>query len=152
MRITYLAIIVSTALTLGFAEDTSSQLVSFPDLVPMNQTNIELARELVRFNVGLPVSSIVFSNDALVAADFDNILHVWNLQTLTETQILSGHSDMVWEIVYAKTTDQLFTASWDGTIRTWDLQTGETEIFAELPARVWDIDLSPDETILAAAS
>ena len=38
---------------------------------------------------------------------------------------LDGHTDAVWGSCTSSKGDQLYTASWDGTIKAWDIITGE---------------------------
>jgi WD40 repeat protein len=38
---------------------------------------------------------------------------------------LDGHTDAVWGSCTSSKGDQLYTASWDGTIKSWDIITGE---------------------------
>ena len=40
-------------------------------------------------------------------------------------QTLDGHTDAVWDSCTSSKGDQLFTASWDGTVASWDILTGD---------------------------
>ena len=42
-------------------------------------------------------------------------------------QTLDGHKDAVWGSCTSSTGDSLYTASWDGTVASWDIITGEQQ-------------------------
>lgn len=54
-------------------------------------------------------------------------------------------------VAFSPDSRQLFTAGYDGTVRTWELATGrEVARFAGAQGTLWTIDISPDGTRLAA--
>lgn len=64
--------------------------------------------------------------DKLATADTDNHVHVWNVDSLMETQRGAGHTGSVSALVYDATRDTLVSGSYDTTIKFWPLTPGES--------------------------
>lgn len=62
----------------------------------------------------------------LATADTDNHLHIWDVDSLVETQRGVGHTGSVSALVYDATRDTLISGSYDTTIKFWPLASGET--------------------------
>ncbi|KFY78543.1 hypothetical protein V499_02323 [Pseudogymnoascus sp. VKM F-103] len=84
------------------------------------------------------VNSVAFSHDsnllALASGDApdneavklwsNNIVKIWNTATGTLQEMLDGHSDYVFSVVFSHDSKLLASASSDKTIRIWDATTG----------------------------
>jgi guanine nucleotide-binding protein subunit beta-2-like 1 protein len=72
--------------------------------------------------------------DLVVSASRDKTLIVWNVKKErsdddsagTPTRLLHGHNHFVQEVVLSSDGQFALSASWDGTLRLWDLNTGTT--------------------------
>jgi hypothetical protein len=58
-----------------------------------------------------------------VMSDCRNGIHVYSVETWTEVGTLSGHAKPVSSLKFAGTEPVLYSGSYDGTIRSWDLET-----------------------------
>ena len=68
------------------------------------------------------------SGDALLSCSKDHTVRVWGNLTgepPTRKAVLSGHTGPVRSAAFAQRTGIVATASYDGSIRTWDLSTVE---------------------------
>jgi len=66
--------------------------------------------------------SLVFiSNQTLAAGGVDNVIQLWRLSDRRVLQRLTGHTGAVTALAASKQGDRLVSASYDTTIRIWDL-------------------------------
>lgn len=72
------------------------------------------------------LSLAVDPSGEIVAAGSSDPFHiyVWNLQSGKILDVLSGHSGPVCDLAFQKTGGMLASASWDGSVKTWDLYKG----------------------------
>jgi WD40 repeat protein len=84
----------------------------------------------------------------LAVAGPDRIIHIWDLDTLTETARLQGHANDGIECAFNHAGTLVVSGSWDRTLRIWDPQTGQ-QLVKETE---WSHDplFSPDDRLLAA--
>ncbi len=66
--------------------------------------------------------------DYIFCGTYENVIHVWDLETLSPMQTLAGHAGTVYAMTYSAPATssgkgRLFTASYDKTIRVWTLDT-----------------------------
>ncbi|ETO36366.1 WD-40 repeat protein [Reticulomyxa filosa] len=69
----------------------------------------------------------------LCSGSFDNTIRIWDVETLNPLCVLSGHDDVVWCIAISPSNSNaglvggngytICSGSYDGTIRTWDIDT-----------------------------
>ncbi len=83
--------------------------------------------------------------------DLDASVRVWDATTGQQAIALQGHTNTVDSVRFLPDGQQLLSASWDGTIRLWDLETGgEARRYnipyaaGSAPPRVYMIDLLPN--------
>ncbi|KAI8904678.1 WD40-repeat-containing domain protein [Gorgonomyces haynaldii] len=96
--------------------------------------------------------------DTLVSASRDKSLIVWHL-TRDETQYgvarrsLRGHNHFVQDVVLSSDGQFALSASWDKTLRLWDLATGKTtRQFVGHQNDVMSVSFSPDNRQIVSAS
>ena len=65
-------------------------------------------------------------------------------------QTLEGHSDEVTAVLISPSGKELYTGSEDGTVRAWDLATGDANWQVKLSVGVLDVALSTETNQLAA--
>lgn len=72
------------------------------------------------------LSLAVDSAGEIVVAGSTDLFHIyaWNFQTGKLLDILSGHAGPVCDLSFQQGTGVLVSASWDGTVKTWDLYKG----------------------------
>ena len=78
--------------------------------------------------------------------------HFWKRQLSTSHRVLQGHEGFVHDVAYSPDGRHLATAGFDGTVRIWDIATGDqVRIFRPGPSSFTSVAFSPDGTCLAAA-
>lgn len=90
--------------------------------------------------------------DTLATAHTDGTIHLWNLNTPTETGILEGHAGHVEALLWDTHTQTLLSAGADGTVRLWNTTTGELQRTLTAPGAadpVLALALSPNGRWLA---
>ena len=103
-----------------------------------------------------PVSALAFSSDGerLISAGREAYTHVdvdrnwaaivWELETVAQQAILSGHEGLINAIFINPYTDQIFTGADDGTMRYWDAGSSISSWKREFGAPVVAIDRNGD--------
>jgi WD40 repeat protein len=83
-------------------------------------------------------------NERWVAlAGLDGVVTVYDVDAGKVVAVLDGHTERVAVVVWASD-HQLFSGSWDGTVRVWDLSRQDRpaeDLLAELNA-TWDLDVA----------
>ena len=81
-------------------------------------------------------------------------VYAFSLRTGKELDVLAGHTGPVNSICFSPTEPILYTASWDGTVRTWELYAsgGPSCDTIELGSPITTIVISPDGKILVVAT
>ena len=85
----------------------------------------------------------------LVVATLTGSVFLWDIITGQLIRTFQGHTDSVTTLAFYQNGRQLVSGSWDGTIRIWDLQSGQ-EILPKLltdQQRVNSISISADRLI-----
>jgi WD40 repeat protein/serine/threonine protein kinase len=104
----------------------------------------------------VPILYIALSPDGQLLAMSDEIHggQVWRLDNdMTLLFELSGHTHLVNRMAFSPDGRTLASPSHDGTIRLWDMETGEElQRFEGHVARVWDVTFSPSGDRIATAS
>ena len=100
----------------------------------------------------------------LAGAAHEDSIGVWDVETGRHVITLTGHGDRVPayesdprararvdEIVFRSGHDELFSAGYDGTVRAWNVETGESRILHSFDYEVFSMAFSPDGAQLAVA-
>jgi WD40 repeat protein len=98
------------------------------------------------------VNAVAVSPDGVTAAygDGEDNVVLWNLRTDLET-VLRGHTGPVQGLAFGPDGTRLASAAWDGTVRIWDVATGEElAFFSGFTEWAYDVAFRPDGQILAA--
>eukprot|EP01113_Clastostelium_recurvatum_P010813 TRINITY_DN15430_c0_g1_i3.p1 TRINITY_DN15430_c0_g1~~TRINITY_DN15430_c0_g1_i3.p1 ORF type:complete len:436 (-),score=87.60 TRINITY_DN15430_c0_g1_i3:15-1322(-) len=104
---------------------------------------------LAQHTNGVNAAELVM-HDKLVTASEDNRLMLWDLNTGTCLQKLTGHSGSVTSL--APTPTGVASGSYDGTVRCWDIPSGEcTAVLNKFSDMVSDICVPRDGSIVAAS-
>ena len=88
-----------------------------------------------------PVLDVAWSDDGsqVFSGGCDNAVYGWDLGSGTFQQV-AGHDAPVRAVQWCGALNALATASWDGTLRFWDLRTPEPICTHQLPGKVRAMD------------
>lgn len=79
------------------------------------------------------VFAIAFLGDHhLAVGGSDNMIRVWSISSQMETAVLKGHTGTIAALAYDAKTYQLASASFDATVRIWNLAPDQTAALAPL--------------------
>jgi guanine nucleotide-binding protein subunit beta-2-like 1 protein len=101
------------------------------------------------------------SKEFLISGSRDKSLMIWDIEEKNETdedkewgkprKVLKGHSHFIQEVCLATEGRYALSASWDGTLRLWDLLKGKTtQRFVSHTRDVLTVDMSPDNRQIAS--
>lgn len=79
-------------------------------------------------------------------------IRVWRLSDGKEWTTFTGHSDLVWQIQFSPSGQTLASASYDGTVRLWNLATKKLHALRRTGGHSSNVAFSPDGRFLAAGS
>lgn len=86
--------------------------------------NLDLNQRIgtLRGHSGRSVWDISFSPDGsrIMTAGDDQVIRVWDANTMDEIMQLRGHTSYVWSLAFRPNGTQLFSGSGDGTVGVWD--------------------------------
>ena len=92
------------------------------------------------------VTSVAFSpNGTLLASAAGTRVRLWDVATRTNINTLYGHTYGVYSVAFSPDGATLASGSGDGTIRLWDVLTGEE--LAVFPSISYSVAFSPDGTM-----
>lgn len=128
--------------------------------------DVDTGRELQTLvGHGDAVTSVEYSPDGtqLVTSSFDGEARIWDLNGALDSsadpgsptsRILSGHNGIVWDATFSPDGKTIATASFDGTVKIWNAQTGQELLSLKAPSSVAfaNVDFSPDGRLLFAST
>ncbi|MEM7031314.1 MAG: BTAD domain-containing putative transcriptional regulator [Chloroflexota bacterium] len=100
-----------------------------------------------------PLWAMAFSADdrVLVSKDYGHITQTWLSKIGQPYQIMHGHTNVVYDLVFSPQEDMVISCSGDQTIGLWDVETGDIIHQIRIPGRsIRSIDISPDGKMLVS--
>lgn len=158
---------IGAVLRVVFSPDGTRLLSSSADENVANDPNDQVERAIKLWLVAtgeelytiLPASgyvrAIAYSptGDSFAAGLWDSAnsgnIRVYNAETGEETRRLYGHTDILTDITFTSDGRRIVSASWDKTVRIWDIQRGtESQSFTGFEDRIMSLSISPDDSFL----
>ena len=101
-----------------------------------------------------PLVSVAWSNDSTrIATTVEgSVIRVWNALSWDIASTFDGHVGPVYTVAFSPDDTYLASGGADGTVRIWDLATGQAQILAGHTDYVNTVAWSPDGTRLASGS
>jgi RNA polymerase sigma factor (sigma-70 family) len=90
--------------------------------------------------------------DLLASCGADGTVKVWDAQGLGKPQIFGGHADRVQSVAFLHHRRGVVSGSRDKSVRIWDIGRGQETSLLKSPAAIEAVAVSPDDTLVAAAS
>jgi len=72
------------------------------------------------------------------------VAYLWNTQNKSLLYVLEGHKANITSIAFSPDSKCSATGSYDGTVRIWDVETGESSVLQELEVGITSIAFTPD--------
>jgi F-box and WD-40 domain protein 1/11 len=72
------------------------------------------------------LACVEFKGDLIVSGSSDRKIKIWNANTGSCLKTLEGHNALVRALAFDPQNGRLVSASYSGSIRVWDVYTGET--------------------------
>ena len=82
-------------------------------------------RKQIILQADVPVNGLKFLDDSTLVWYSESNLHVLDIKGHRPERILSGHSDVIQDFEISPDRRQLVSSSQDGTLRLWDIRSGE---------------------------
>ncbi|OAI39773.1 hypothetical protein AYO40_05465 [Planctomycetaceae bacterium SCGC AG-212-D15] len=99
------------------------------------------------------ITALAFApNDRLASAGYDRTVRIWNAATGAAIHTFSDFKDPVLSLALAPDGGTLAAGAMDGSIRLWDVATGEPRGTCGHARRVWALAFSADGRTLASGS
>jgi WD40 repeat protein len=118
------------------------------ELFQWSTTSGQLLRS---FGNSFIVSALAISPDnRLILGGVGEDVVLWDSRTGAQLQTLTGHQGIVWAVAWQSDMRAVVSASYDKTVRYWDLKTGRTIHTFTHDDEVGSVAISPDKKKIAA--
>lgn len=134
----------------------SPQIPAYPtgqnDLITIENVGLLKTSEILRSDA--PITDIEFSSDGKLLISSSNMeIHIWDLETYSETAVLRGHTSQILSITISPDMKMIASGGRDNTVRIWDLESAsEIHTLQDFTQAIHDVAFSADGEVLIAAS
>ena len=135
----------------GYARDPGALALNAQMLKKLSRRGVQAVWQLRAFSSNGPVSALKMSADGQLALSASGrFLYLWELSSGSCVRGFTGHTDQVTAVALAAET--ALSASLDGTVRLWNLASGECLHTYRLSEPIQDLAVSHSGLILASTS
>lgn len=136
----------------AMAMSPNNKLLAISDSIgTMSIWDVSLGKCLMQFRGSFAVHSFIWLNDGRIATTSqDSTIEIWDSFSGERVSVLKGHSARVSSIILSRDASVLLSASWDKSVKIWDLSTpieNDIEMLEKSPTYVI---ASPDGTLFAS--
>ncbi len=92
------------------------------------------------------------ADGATIVAGGDGPVRFWNAWRLERGGVMRGHEKSIYDVAFHPDGRRVASGSWDGTVRVWDVTTGDAQQILEYPGRtiVTGVAIHPGGKLLAS--
>jgi WD40 repeat protein len=146
--------VIAVSPTLTPAPPTTVVVSETPTLISIRADTIYSLEIFKSFVLEEIVRTLAFTPDGAVLAAAggntnDFAIHLWDIPSERVVGVLSGHSNIVWNMAFSPDGKMLVSASSDRTAKIRDWRAGDILKVIEFPGEVVSVSFSPDGQILA---
>jgi WD40 repeat protein len=124
--------------------------------VPLHQVNLtcaNLATSLFAASIGDVLKVAISSDNRFIAkGGSDGKITIWQIDNCQNILSIKAHDSHVVGLIFTANDKKLISSSFDSSVKTWDLESGQCLQTLYLQAPVYRIALNQDGTILASGS
>ena len=145
------AVLIVAVLALLFGERASAP--GLPETAIITRDNVaqlEPLRTLAEHTEA--VRSLAFAPDGehFVSGSFDDSVRLWQTETMTVDELLSGHENDVRSVSYALDGEWIVSGSFDHTVRIWDTDGDLVQVLVGPDRSINSVAISSDRRYVAA--
>jgi WD40 repeat protein/transcriptional regulator with XRE-family HTH domain len=99
------------------------------------------------------VCSVTFSPDGkeIAGGNSNHSVRIWNVEDEQCSQVLQGHSGIVWSVTYSPLGKIIASGSGDNSVKLWDIETGNClQTIQGYTDFVWTVTFNPDNSLIAS--
>lgn len=114
--------------SLNFSTDDRLLISSSVDKAIRIWDMVDGSSKVLRTNLHDPFSGVISTTISpngqyIAAGDWDDGVHIWDVQTEQLVEVLHGHRNSVVSVAFMPDGKGLVSGSWDKTLKLWDLST-----------------------------
>jgi WD40 repeat protein len=97
-----------------------------------------------------PVLTVLYNFDSslLASSDQSGEVIIWNMPQGTRKRIIKAHNEITQDVTFACDNKTIATASLDGFVKLFDVETGENIFVYNVGVPIWSVDMTCDTDVI----